>query len=423
MLIQPWKDFMQALHIKQRHKDIFQHLPNNSLILTESRPNIVRNNDVNYAFRQYSNTIYLTNCYEPNTFWAISNSSFDMACEPANPIKSTWIGSWTCPLQAKSVYGVDCALPINEWHNHLIKLLAKTDVVWLSDAPKSESILIKIKETHPNLNFTIKNIKQLINKLRLKKDEHEISLIKKACSISAYAHIHTMQNCQEVWHEDHIEAAFFSSGRSSGAKDLAYPTIAASGNNACTLHYTNNNKPLSGLVLLDAGMEYLGYAADITRTFPANGKFSSQETDLYSLVLQAQESAIKMLKPGIKWQVLEENVQKILLQGCLDLDIFIPNKIPNPELLKMVFPHSLGHHLGLDVHDPCENRYLEPLDSGNIITIEPGLYLNKNNPYIKSQWQGIGIRIEDDILITQDNYTILSKQAPKSIQAIEDLMS
>ena len=144
---------MKTNHIKQRHSEIFRHLPKNSLVLAESQTSKTRNNDVKYPFRQHSNTIYLTNCYEANTFWAISSNSFDMACKPKDPITAAWIGEWTCPQQALDVYGVNCALPINEWPKHLVKLLKTTDIVWLSNAPQSETMLLKIKQQNQKMVF------------------------------------------------------------------------------------------------------------------------------------------------------------------------------------------------------------------------------------------------------------------------------
>ena len=416
---------MQTNHLKQRYKKIFANLPDKSLILIESNSTFTRNNDVNYPYRQYSNTIYLTNCLEPNTFTAIFNLNGEikkhMACHNFNPTKAQWEGGWTYPEKANEVYGTDYATSIEEWPKHLINILSQVAIVWLSNAPISETILRKIKKENKHLKFTIKNITPLLNKLRLVKDDYEIAMIKKACNISANAHIHTMQQCQPSWREDHIEAEFFAKGRAQGAKQLAYPTIAASANNACTLHYNQNDSPLQGLVLLDAGMEYCGYASDITRTFPASGKFTSQEKDLYDIVLRAQESAIDAIKPGVSWQDLDSIAQKIILQGCLDLEIFKPNSIKTSELLRMIFPHSLGHHLGLDVHDGSV-KTKPHLVTGNVITIEPGIYLNQNNPYIKDEWRKIGIRIEDDILVTNTGHVNLSKHAPKSVSAIETLM-
>ena len=411
--------------LKDRANKLLDNLPENSVVLLESSPEKVRNNDVNYPFRQNSNVLFLTDCNEKDNFWAIERYSgklrVHMACKPEDKKLEQWVGSWVNPNNAVDLYGVDEVVSIDNWPNYLKKLLLNFDHLWLdfSNFSRHEKILDCAE------NISINNVEEVVKKLRMKKDILCKNYLQKSINASSVAHIDVMNKCSSFSNEAEIDALFFSSIRISSG-DLAYPTIAASGSNACILHYIKNNKNLDkkGLVLLDAGAEYRGYAADITRTFPVSGRFSTQQADLYNIVLSAQEAAISMIKPNITWVDLEKKAREVLLEGCLQLNVFKDKALnfSKEELIKIVFPHGLGHHLGLDVHDACPNgRFEYVLEKDNVITIEPGLYLN-NSDYISDNWLNFGVRIEDDVLVTVDGCRLLS-DVPKTTSSIEDIMS
>jgi Xaa-Pro aminopeptidase len=413
--------------LKDRANKLLDNLPENSIVLLESSPEKVRNNDVNYPFRQNSNVLFLTDCNEKDNFWAIERGSgklrIHMACKPEDKKLEQWVGSWVNPNNAIDLYGVDEVVSVENWPDYLKKLLLKFDCLWLDFSNFSRHN--KILDYAKNNKNSISNVEDILKKLRMKKDRLCKYYLQKSINASSIAHVDVMKRCRSFSNEADIDSSFFSSIRLSSG-ELAYPTIAASGANACVLHYIQNNKKLDkkDFVLLDAGAEYRGYAADITRTFPVSGKFSSQQADLYNIVLSAQEAAISMIKPNITWVDLEKKAREILLDGCLQLNIFNDKALTlnREELIKIVFPHGLGHHLGLDVHDACpKGRFEYALEKDNVITIEPGLYLN-NSDYIRSNWLNFGIRIEDDILVTADGFSLLS-DAPKDIALIEDVMS
>jgi Xaa-Pro aminopeptidase len=413
--------------LKKRLNKLFAILPENSIILLESGPEKIRNNDVHYPYRQDSNTLFLTDCHEPNNFWAIEKSSgklkVHMACKPEDKKLEQWIGAWVTPNNAVALYGVDEAIDINKWQSYLKELLQKFNHLWVdfSNFGRHSKLLLEIK----NKNISLNNIANYIAELRMIKDSLCQHYLQRAIDVSSAAHIEIMQQCKSFSSESDIEGVFFRYIRSI-SNSVAYPTIAASGKNACVLHYTNNNQTLdkNDFILLDAGAEYGGYAADITRTFPVGGKFSTQQKDFYNVVLNAQKAAIDLIKPNISWLELERAVKDVLIDGCLQLNIFNEKalKLNKDDLIKIVFPHGLGHHLGLDVHDSCpKGRFAYVLEDGNVITIEPGLYLN-NVEYIKPNWLNYGVRIEDDVLVCADAGKVLSN-VPKTVAAIEDLMS
>jgi len=276
--------------------------------------------------------------------------------------------------------------------------------------------------TAPN---TLIDLLPILYELRLIKSAQEIEFMRKAATISAAGHTKLMQNCQAEQFEYQLEAMFNEHCLQAGCRGLAYGSIVASGNNGCTLHYTANDQRLKkgDLVLVDAGGEYNYYAADITRTFPVGGKFSPEQRQIYDLVLQAQLAGIERVRPGNIWSQVDEVVIKIIVAGLLDLGILSgkPQDIITNKEYKKFYMHGSGHWLGLDVHDvgqyklKGEWRKFEP---GMVLTVEPGIYISQDSGAEK-KWLGIGVRIEDDVLVTETGNDVLSKDAPKQIDEIE----
>ena len=267
-----------------------------------------------------------------------------------------------------------------------------------------------------------------LQEMRLFKSSYEIKMMKKAAQASVSAHQRAMRHCRPGLYEYHLEAELRHEFMQFGCRDEAYPAIVGGGENACILHYTENNAQLNDgdLLLIDAGAEYQGYAADITRTFPVNGRFSAEQKALYEIVLQAQLTAIDAVQPGNSWNAPHHAAVRVLTRGLVKQGLLKGrvDKLIREEAYKPFYMHRTGHWLGLDVHDvgdyKVDNdwRVLEP---GMVLTVEPGLYIGKN-PHVDKKWWDIGIRIEDDVRVTRNGHEVLTARAPKTVEAIEALM-
>jgi Xaa-Pro aminopeptidase len=261
------------------------------------------------------------------------------------------------------------------------------------------------------------------------KSPAEQALMQQAAQISAEAHIRVMRASKPGLMEYELEAEFIYEVMRKGCRALAYPSIVGGGVNGCTLHYNQNDQVLrdGDLVLVDAGGEYQYYASDITRTFPVNGRFSEDQKAIYNIVLESQLAGIECVRPGIPWDTMQKKVVETLVPGLVALGILEgdPTTLIEQKAYRSVYMHSSGHWLGLDVHDVGEylvnnaSRLLEP---GMVLTIEPGIYIAPNTPNIDKRWWGIGVRIEDDVLVTDTGHEVLSGAAPKTVEAIERVM-
>ena len=274
------------------------------------------------------------------------------------------------------------------------------------------------------------SLNHFLHDMRLYKSRLEIKLMRQAAKISARAHQRAMQSCKPGMHEYQIEAELLHEFIRNGARTAAYPSIVGSGANGCILHYTENQDEISegDLLLIDAGAEYQGYASDITRTFPASGRFSTAQRQAYDLVLAAQLAAIEEVKPGNHWNDPHDAAVRVLTEGMVELGILKgdPEELIKDQDYTKYYMHRTGHWIGMDVHDvgdyklDGEWRMLEP---GMVLTVEPGLYLPAEMRGLPKKWWNIGIRIEDDVLVTKDGYEVLSKDAPKHADEIEELMA
>lgn len=273
------------------------------------------------------------------------------------------------------------------------------------------------------------DIADTLHEMRLIKSPAEIELMQKAANISVDAHLRAMQVCKPGMNEYELEAELGYVFNRNGARFPAYTSIVGSGENTCILHYTNNNQVIrsGSLVLIDAGCEYQNYASDITRTFPANGKFSPEQRAIYEIVLAAQLAAIKTIRPGSLWNTAQEVITKIITQGLIDVGL-LKGKLKDLLAKKAYSPfymHQSGHWLGLDVHDTGRykvNGKWRALQPGMVLTVEPGIYISADIPNVPKRWHNIGIRIEDDVLVTAKGHQILSERLPKKIADIEALM-
>ena len=273
------------------------------------------------------------------------------------------------------------------------------------------------------------SLELILHEMRLFKSAAELKLMRRAAEVSANAHVKAMQACKPGLYEYQIEAEIIYHFVQNGLRAVAYPSIVASGKNACTLHYTENASKLKSgdLLLIDAGAECDHYAADITRTFPVSGRFSEPQKQLYQLVLDAQAAALEQIKPGLPWNQAHEASVEVLTKGLVSLGLLKGRvkKLIKDEKYKQFYMHRIGHWLGMDVHDVGDykiNQEWRLLEAGMVLTVEPGLYIPADCKTVDEKWRGIGIRIEDDILVTALGHEVLTGGAPKTITEIETLM-
>lgn len=433
---------------KKNREALFDKLLPNSIAILPSAVLQYRSLDVEYPFRQNSDFYYLTAFPEPNAIAIFikedsnhKNNQFILFNQELDEQATIWHGSRIGQKQATGIFGADLAYSINQIDNILPELLLNKEILYYPMLQNSgleanvckwrTTALNGVKRTSKtNIPQAAKDLLAIIHELRLIKSTLELQKIRYVTQVSANAHKHIMKYVatHKNLTERHIQAEFYSYCLQHGCNDMAYQPIVASGNNACILHYTQNIDVLkdNDIVLIDAGAEYEYYAADITRSFPVNGKFSSPQKDLYNLVLEAQKTAIKHIKPGKLWSDLQQAIVQILVEGLLDLKILKGNidDLIASNAHQEFYMHGSGHFLGMDVHDVgAYNIHNKPrsLLPGMVLTVEPGLYFS-NNANISKQWQGIGIRIEDDILVTEHGHEILTKSAIKEIADIEYLM-
>lgn len=427
-------------HFLVRREKLFAMFNEGIAIIPNSR-NIIRSLDNYFPFRADNNFYYLTGFDEENAILVLdfNKKQSIIFCLNKNPELEQWEGEKIGFDSAIKNYLFDNVFDIKDFKLQISKIFSagKFDSLFYSFGIFQDIDNLLIDNIKNLRNASRKNIKiikkicdinSIIAELRLIKDNYEVEIIKKACIISAKAHRAIMQNIKNMNYEYEVEAKLLEQFVSSGAKTVAYNSIVASGANACTLHYTRNNRQFKKdeLILIDAGCEFMNYASDITRTFPINGKFSAVARDVYQLVLEANKKAISAIQVGVPVTFLQDKSLEILVQGLIDLKILNGSVAENIEnkSYKPFYMHNIGHWLGLDVHDVgeyYENGNPVTLKNGMCTTIEPGLYFNKNENIPKEFW-GIGVRIEDDILLIDNHPMVLTINAPKEIDEIEQIM-
>ena len=425
---------------KSRRTSLLEKLPKNSVLLIPGANTQYRNADSAYAFRQDSNFYYLSGFCEPDSLMAIINNDDGINSiifvPPKDKLKEIWNGHRAGPIGAAKEFLFDKAYDNSEIDNMMPEILFGCDQV-LYPIGKKNGFDQKVidwtteassKDRHSK-SINILDASSTIGNARLIKDDHEISLIKKACDISAEAHIEAMKNVKNAKSEQSIESLYVHEFSKRGGRFPAYTPIVAGGENACVLHYIENNKKLNKneLLLVDAGCEYEMYASDITRTYPISGKFSKEQLEIYKIVLDAMNAAIDKVKEGNNIMEPQEISEKIITNGLVELGLLHgdPEELHKKGAFKDFYMHKIGHWLGLDVHDAGD--YMEGDDfmkfkPGMITTIEPGIYISRSMD-VDDKWKGIGIRIEDDILVTKDGNENLTKKVPSDPAEIESLMS
>ena len=401
-----------------------------------------RNRDADYLFRQDSDFLYLSGFNEPDAVIVLipgrRHGEFLMFCRDRDPEREQWDGYRAGPEGACRQYAADDAFPISDIDDILPGLIEGRERVYYAMGKQASfdsqvmswvnSIRAKVRTgAHPPGEFL--DLDHFLSEQRLFKSAGELRLMRRAGEISAAAHIRAMQHCRPGMFEYQLEAEILHEFASNGARSPAYSSIVGGGVNGCILHYIENNAILKDgdLVLIDAGGELDGYAADITRTFPVNGRFSNEQRALYEVVLEAQLQAIKAVKPGNHWNQPHESTVKVITQGLIDLGLLDGelDEMVELESYRSFYMHRAGHWLGLDVHDvgdyKVDDEWRE-LEAGMVLTVEPGIYVSANNHNVAKKWRGIGIRIEDNVVVTRGGRQVLTAGVPKTVAEIEQLM-
>ncbi|MDD2724616.1 MAG: Xaa-Pro aminopeptidase [Methylovulum sp.] len=433
---------MKANEFKKRRQQLLQSVGVGNIALISSAGMHTRNRDVDYPFRQDSDFYYLTGFNEPDALAVFvpgrEEGGYILFCREFDETKALWEGAHAGLEGAAKHYAADEAFSINEVDEKLPELLAGKRKVFYPlghDAELDASVLDWLKQLREKARsgatapHELSAIEQILHEMRLFKSAAELKLMRLAADVSAQGHIKAMQACRAGRYEYQIEAELVYHFMQAGLRAVAYPSIVAGGKNACTLHYTGNTDILKDgdLLLIDAGAECDHYAADITRTFPVSGTFSDAQRQLYQLVLDAQTAAIAQVKPGADWIQPHEAAVEVLTRGLVKLGLLKGRvkKLIKDEKYKAFYMHRTGHWLGMDVHDVGDykiNDEWRVLEPGMVLTVEPGLYIPADCKKVDAKWRGIGIRIEDDVLVTEDGNEVLTRSVPKTIAEIEALM-
>jgi len=419
---------------KKRRERLAKKLKPDSLSLLFSASKKVRSNDTEYPFRQDSNFYYLCGFKEDSAallFVKDKNSKTKtyLFVAKKEPFEELWNGKRLGVKEAKKSFSVDEVFEYSELNGKIKEFMSGVSRLYYDF--KLDYSKVKLVKRYSKSIYTIENIALLIERMRLIKSANEIKLIKKAIAITKEAHHRAMKMAATLSYEYELQAEIEYLFKKSGAQSDAYTSIVASGDNANTLHYISNDAKLlkDTLILIDAGCEYRYYASDITRTIPSSKKFTKAQKEIYGMVLEVQKEIISMIKPGIYRSDLQRRAEHLLCKGMVELGILkgSVSKLLKQEAHKKYYPHGIGHWMGLDVHDQApyrdKNSKEIALKAGMVLTIEPGVYLPKDDKSIPKKYRGIGVRIEDDILIKKDGYENLSKEIFKEIKDIESLIS
>jgi len=408
--------------------------------IVPTAPERVRNRDSEYLYRFDSYFYYLCGFQEPEAVLVLvagAGAQSILFCREKNLERETWDGFRYGPDAAKEAFGVDAAYSIGQLDEKLPALMANQPALHYApgmDPDWDARIMGWLNQvraqgrTGISAPQSIHDVRAALDEMRLVKDGHELALMRRAAGISAKAHQRAMRTTRPGRIEYEIEAELLYEFRRLGAQFPAYWPIVAGGANACVLHYSDNSARLDdgALLLIDAGCELDGYASDITRTFPVSGKFSSPQKDIYDLVLAAQAAAIGATRPGATWDTPHESAVRVLAQGMIDFGLCqgTLDQVLETGDYKRFYMHRTGHWLGLDVHDAGEYKLdgnWRPLKEGMMLTVEPGCYIRPGDGVPKAYWN-IGVRIEDDVLVTKGGCEVITAATPKSVAEIEALV-
>lgn len=428
-----------------RRQELFAKMQINDVVVLFAHPVYYRSNDVNFHFRQNSDFWYLTGFPEQDAiavlYKHVDGEEFWLFCQEQDPHLERWNGKIIGPVSAKNNYLATKTFTLADFNlgmkillnPHALQQTNVTDGAQLRELFFSKhengyiTALTKLQaDWGADCDINILDYRSLLTSQRMVKETAEINLIQQAVDISVGAHLQVMQNvCPNLY--EYEVAAIFAYELQRRNCQHAYPSIVAGGENGCVLHYIINDSVLKDgdLLLIDAGSEYQNYASDITRTIPVNGTFSKEQALVYQVVLNAQETAIAAIKPGVAWQAIADLIVTELTTGLLELGLLTGTVVENiaQKNYLQFYPHSYGHMLGLDVHDSCKKMDAELLlEPGMVFTVEPGIYISRELTTVENRWHGIAVRIEDNVVVTDDGCKVLSAALPKEIAKIEHIM-
>jgi Xaa-Pro aminopeptidase len=425
----------------QHRKQLMRMMGESSIAILPSAPVLLRNRDVEHGFRQDSDFYYLSGFPEPESVIVLvpgrKQGQYILFCRERDKKKETWDGRRYGPEGAVEHFGADEAYPISELEDILPELMEHCESVYYTIGLNPEfdkhvmncvnNLRSKARGgTHVPYEFV--SLDYLLHDMRLFKHRDELRLMRKSAKIAVQAHINAMKACKPGMYEYQLEAELVYHFHHNGA-GWAYQSIVGGGANSCILHYTENNRVLNDgdVVLIDAGAEYQGYASDITRTFPVSGRFNVAQREIYELVLDAQEAALKKVMPGNHWNDPHEAAVRVLTKGMVELGLLKGNvrSLIKEKAYTKFYMHRTGHWLGMDVHDVGDYKVDDEwrlLEKGMVLTVEPGLYVPAGTRGVK-RWWNIGVRIEDDVAVTKDGHEILSAGLPRTCDEIEAVMA
>ncbi|MDQ1244275.1 MAG: Xaa-Pro aminopeptidase [Campylobacterota bacterium] len=416
---------------KKRRDILTKKMPNNSVGVIFSAEPATRSHDTHHPYRQDSNFYYLSGFKEDNATLVFLKTKNELKTvlfvQKKDKTLELWSGERLGVKEAKKSFLVDEVYESDEFKKRFKEFIKGKSAIFCELGSKKREVKKVLKLTK---DFKTKHdIIPLVQKMRLIKSAAEIGLIRESIAITQKAHHRAMSIDKKGMFEYQLQAEIEHEFKINAAYSDAYTSIVACGNSANTLHYIKNDKPLVGgeLILIDAGCEHNYYASDITRTIPVNKKFSEAQKELYNLVLDTQLRVIGMIKPSVKRSHLQESAEMMLTKGMVELGILKGNykKLIKLQKHKKYYPHGIGHWMGIDVHDPApyrDKKHREiPLQKGMVLTIEPGIYIDKDDKSVPERYRGIGIRIEDNILVTKDGYENLSSAIAKTVDEVESL--
>jgi len=410
-----------------------------ALAIFPSAPEHTRSNDVEYRYRQQSDFYYLTGFSEPGAVCVLQpghpSDAFVLFVRGRDREKETWTGRRAGVEGAVTDYGATMAYPIEELDQRLPAMLAERNQLYYT-MDRNESFTRRVtgwleqaQQSRPRTGKGPTGLldgRAVVHEMRLFKSAAELECMRRAAAISAEAHLAAMRQTQAGCWEYEIEALIEYVFRRNGAAGPAYPSIVAAGVNATVLHYTTNDRRMAAdaLLLIDAGAEYDFYCADVTRTFPVGARFSGRGKAIYELVLAAQLAAIDAVRPGARFDEPHQTAVRTLVEGLLELGVLqgSADEVVEKELYKPVYMHRTSHWLGMDVHDVGLYKHGDvprTLEPGMVLTVEPGLYFAEHLDQVDPAWHGIGVRIEDDVLVTADGHEVLTAATPKQVADLE----
>jgi Xaa-Pro aminopeptidase len=427
----------------RRRKALMAQMEPDSIAILPAAAVAIRNRDVEHVYRQDSDFQYMTGFPEPEAVAVLipgrEYGEYVLFCRERNAERELWDGLRAGQEGAIRDYGADDAFPISDIDDILPGLIEGRDRVYsaMGSHPEFDRHLmewINVIRSKAHLGAQPPNefvaLDHLLHDMRLYKSAAEVKVMREAARISARAHVRAMQASRAGLHEFSLEAELDYEFRKGGSKMPAYGSIVASGRNTCILHYQENDAPLrdGDLVLIDAGCEIDCYASDITRTFPVSGRFSPEQKAIYELVLEAQHAAFAAIGPGKHWNQAHEATVQVITAGLVKLGLLRGDvrQLIADEAYKPFYMHRAGHWLGMDVHDVGDYRVggeWRVLEPGMTLTVEPGIYISPDNHQVAKKWRGIGVRIEDDVVVTRGGCEILSSGVPKTVAEIEALMA